>query len=115
MPEAVTLRNQHVGDRGGSLVEAAEHFGITVVASASLLQGRLAARLPPVLAASMVGLETDAQRALQFVRSTPGVTIALVGMRQRAHVEENLAVARRPAATRDQYLQLFTQADEPKS
>ncbi len=109
MPEAFTLRNQRVGDRPGSLVEAADHHGVTVVASAALLQGRLARQLPEILAEAMTGFTSDAQRALQFVRSTPGITTALVGMRQRAHAEENLEVARRPPATQEEYLRLFTQ------
>ena len=108
MPEAFTLRNQRVGDHFGSLVEAADALGVTVVASASLLQGQLAGRMPDILAEAMVGLDTDAQRSIQFVRSTPGVTTALVGMRQRAHAEENLAVAQRPPASHDDYLRLFT-------
>ncbi|HXX47476.1 MAG TPA: hypothetical protein VEN47_04550, partial [Myxococcota bacterium] len=39
------------------------------------------------------GLKTDAQRCLQFARSTPGVTTALVAMRSPEHVDENLALA----------------------
>ena len=39
-------------------------------------------------------LATDAQTAIQFVRSTPGVTTALVGMSSVEHVEENLALVR---------------------
>jgi aryl-alcohol dehydrogenase-like predicted oxidoreductase len=113
MPEALTLQSQRVGDRFGSLVEAAERLGVTVVASASLLQGRLAGRLPEVVAGAMTGCDTDAQRALQFVRSTPGITTALVGMRRRAHVEENLAVARLPPASREAYLRLFAPREEP--
>jgi aryl-alcohol dehydrogenase-like predicted oxidoreductase len=111
MPEAFTLQNQRIGDRMGSLVEVADGLGVTVVASASLLQGQLAGHLPEILAEGMQGLETDAQRALQFVRSTPGITTALVGMRQRAHAEENLALARRPPATRTEYLRLFTKSE----
>ena len=37
------------------------------------------------------GLETDAQRAIQFVRSTPGIGTALIGMKSVAHVEEKAA------------------------
>jgi len=36
--------------------------------------------------------QTHAQRAIQFARSTPGNTTALVGMSQVAHVDENLAL-----------------------
>jgi aryl-alcohol dehydrogenase-like predicted oxidoreductase len=109
MTEAVTARHQAVGDHFGSLVEAADHHGITVMASASLLQGKLAGPLPDVLARAMEGCTTDPQRAIQFVRSSPGITTALVGMRSRAHVEENLALARLPPASQDAYLRLFTE------
>jgi aryl-alcohol dehydrogenase-like predicted oxidoreductase len=108
MTEAVTARHQAVGDHFGSLVEAADHHGITVMASASLLQGKLAGPLPDVLARAMEGCTTDPQRAIQFVRSSPGITTALVGMRSRAHVEENLALARLPPASQEAYLRLFT-------
>jgi aryl-alcohol dehydrogenase-like predicted oxidoreductase len=46
------------------------------------------------MAEAFPGLSTSAQRALQFARSTPGVTTALVGMGRREHVAENLDVAR---------------------
>jgi aryl-alcohol dehydrogenase-like predicted oxidoreductase len=64
--------------------------------------------LPDVLAGAMTGCHTDAQRALQFARSTPGITVALAGMSTREHVESNLALARIPPATQDAYLSLFT-------
>ncbi len=47
------------------------------------------------------------QRAVQFVRSTPGMTVALIGMRQTAHVEENLAVAKTPPTPAEDYVKLF--------
>jgi aryl-alcohol dehydrogenase-like predicted oxidoreductase len=52
--------------------------------------------LPAVAARAPVrrALQTDAQRALQFARSAPGITCALVGMKTPAHVEENAALAR---------------------
>ena len=78
--------------------------------SGSLSQGQLTSGLPPVVAEAFPGFTTSAQRALQFVRSTPGVTTALVGMSNVAHVEENLALARQAPATREQYLSLFSQA-----
>jgi aryl-alcohol dehydrogenase-like predicted oxidoreductase len=107
MTEAVTERSQPVGDGVGSLVEAADHHGLTVIASASLLQGKLVRALPDLLARVFTGCHTDAQRALQFVRSSPGVTTALAGMRSRAHVEENLALAAIAPADDDAYVQLF--------
>lgn len=97
MPEALTR---------GILAQAAEH-GITAIASASLLQARLAQGLPAELAARFPGLQTDAQRALQFTRSTPGVTVALAGMSQAAHVAENLLLRDVPALTEAEYTGLF--------
>jgi len=75
--------------------------------SASILQSRLARNLPPVLKDHLPNLRTDAQRAIQFTRSAPGVGVALVGMRQKAHVEENMKVARRPPATFEEFIRLF--------
>jgi aryl-alcohol dehydrogenase-like predicted oxidoreductase len=95
MAEARTLQGQVAGGHRASFLDAAQGLGITVVASASILQGQLT-RLPAEVAGAMPGLATDAQRAIQFVRSTPGITTALVGMKGRRHVQENLAVAKLP-------------------
>ena len=78
-----------------------------VFASASLLQGRLAEGLPEEIVKHLPGLDTHAQRSLQFVRSTPGVTSALVGMSRREHVEENLATARVPPLDFKAYRAMF--------
>lgn len=90
MPEALTLSNETVGDEEMSVLEAAAGLGVTVVASASMLQGRVARGLPEDVRKSLGSLATDAQTAIQFVRSAPGITTALVGMSSVAHVEENL-------------------------
>jgi len=94
MPEAYATATQQVDGERLTLLETAARLGIAVVASASILQGQLARQLPAAVADAFPGLSTPAQRALQFARSTPGVTAALVGMSGRAHVAENLAVAR---------------------
>ncbi len=107
MPEAFARRNQQVGDEMMSTVEAAQKLGITVVASASLLQSQLAHDLPEPLQAVFKALETDAQRALQFVRSTPGITTALVGMSQARHVEENIRTALHPPMPAEEIRALF--------
>jgi aryl-alcohol dehydrogenase-like predicted oxidoreductase len=109
MPEALTRQNQQVDDQTLSPVEAAQIFGVYVICSASILQSRLAQGLPPVLA-QVFHLDTDAQRAIQFVRSSPGVGSALIGMKQVGHVEENLAVAKVPPASLEQFMQLFERA-----
>lgn len=109
MPEALTLANQTFEGKPMSLLEAASQYGVTVMCSASILQARLSQNLPPFVGQSLQGLNTDAQRAIQFVRSTPGVTTALVGMSQRSHVEENLMAARIPPAPIDDFLKMFSE------
>lgn len=108
MTEAFTLANQPVQKEALSLLEAAERLGVYVMTSASLHQGQLTRNLPPVIHQFLPGLETDAQRALQFVRSTPGVGTALVGMQRAAHVEENAAVARSAPLPWDAFRRLFS-------
>ena len=76
-------------------LQAAMDLGLGVVASATLMQSQLAQGLPPQLHDAFPGHETDAQRAIAFVRALPGVCAGLVGMRSAAHVEENLRSARR--------------------
>ena len=105
MPEAFTI----IRDEKSMLAEASQH-NITVVASASLLQGRLARNLPDELAAMFPGTTTNAQRAVQFTRSTPGITVALVGMSQTAHVRENAALALTPPLQIENYLSIYQQA-----
>jgi predicted aldo/keto reductase-like oxidoreductase len=90
MHEAFSKRNQE--DRQSTL-QAAAVRGISVIGSATILQGRLAQGLPEELAAKLGDFSTDAQRAIQFSRSTPGLLSSLVGMSKAAHVRENLAVA----------------------
>lgn len=93
MAEAYGFPNQVLGSQTVAFLDAAKANGIAVFTSASILQSRLSRNLPPMIAETFPGLSSDAQRAIQFVRSTPGVTAALVGMKRKEHVEENLKVA----------------------
>jgi aryl-alcohol dehydrogenase-like predicted oxidoreductase len=111
MTEALSLTNQQVQGKRVTLLEAAQAFGLTVVCSASVLQGQLTRNLPSIIEETFEGLETDGQRALQFVRSTPGVTTALVGMKRLEHVEENLRTARVAPASWERYSKLFEAAE----
>ena len=107
MGEAFTLGNQPVAGEAVSLLEAARRLGIYVMTSASIYQGQLSRNLPPVLGEHLPGLSTDAQRAIQFARSTPGVGTALVGMKRVAHVEENAALVKVPPAPWSEFQKLF--------
>ncbi len=109
MPEALTLNNQPLRGEQVSLLEAAETLGLTVVSSASIFQGRVARGLPETVRMPMGSLSTDAQTAIQFVRSTPGITTALVGMSRPEHVEENTALTAIETASPEQFMQLFSE------
>jgi aryl-alcohol dehydrogenase-like predicted oxidoreductase len=110
MPEAFTRANQAVEGETVPVLEAARRLGLYVMASASVYQGQLTRNLPPTVGEYLPGLETDAQRALQFVRSTPGIGTALVGMKSTAHVEENSLVARTAPVPWAEFKRLFTEA-----
>lgn len=75
MQEAIALVNETIDGEPLTVVAAAARLGVTVIASGSMMQGRLA---------------MNAQTAIQSVRSAPGITTALVGMGQVEHVDENL-------------------------
>lgn len=109
MIESFTHQTQILDGAKCTLLEAAEQLEVTVVASASVLQSRLTHGLPPLLDEVFPGLRTDAQRAIQFARSTPGVTTALVGMRSVEHVRENLEIAKHPSAQARDFMQLFSE------
>jgi aryl-alcohol dehydrogenase-like predicted oxidoreductase len=111
MPEALFFQNQKLGDEYVSLVEAARAFGITAIASGTLLQGQAARGLPEAIRDALGSLGTDAQTAIQFVRSAPGITTALVGMSNVAHVEENLELVKVPAASQDDLIRVFDQEE----
>ncbi|HZM85020.1 MAG TPA: aldo/keto reductase [Blastocatellia bacterium] len=112
MPEALTSDNQPVDGEPLSLLMAASRLGVTVMCSASMFQAKLSQNLPPFVGEALKGLSTDAQRAIQFVRSTPGVTTALVGMSKRTHVEENMGVASVPPASVEEFFSMFS-SEEP--
>ena len=106
MPEALLRPNQIVTGKTMAMVQAARALGITLVSSAALLQGQLTRNLPPYIGAAL-GLKSNSLQALQFARSVPGVTTALVGMSRAEHVRANLEIVNVEPAPRDQFLRLF--------
>lgn len=109
LPEAYTKTNQKLGSRHVSVLTAAQELGIAVIASASLLQGRLAARLPEFVREQM-NCDNDADAAIQFARSAPGISTALIGMSRKEHVAANLRVATQRLAPKEEWESLFAQA-----
>src|SRR5271170_3654254 len=89
MPQALTLPNQMVNEKAGALV-----------------QGHLIKKMPAGVEAAL-GLKSNLLRALQFARSTPGITTALTGMSKVAHVRANLEIVGVEPAAREQYLKVF--------
>ena len=111
MAEALRLDSQ-IGPMGHTqaVLAALRGTGTAVLASAPLARGRALGRLPAFVAESFPGCRSDAQRCLQFVRSTPEIAAAVVGMRQPRHVEQNLAVTRIPPVAPEEIERLFKRA-----
>ena len=85
---------------GGTLL------GLSVVCSGPLMQGKILSRpLPERLRRPTPGLSRDSQRALQFSRSAPGVIAVLCGMKDPAHVAENLKLLSVPPLSEDAFAQ----------
>jgi aryl-alcohol dehydrogenase-like predicted oxidoreductase len=106
MPEALMRPNQVVAGKTMAMVQAGRALGITLIASAALLQGQLTRNLPAQMRNAW-DMKKDSALALQFARSAPGITTALVGMSQIGHVEENLALVGVEPAGRDEFLKVF--------
>jgi aryl-alcohol dehydrogenase-like predicted oxidoreductase len=107
MTEALTVGNQVIHSETKTIMEVADELGVQLIASASLLQGQVAQNLPGFVAEAL-GLENDVERALQFARSAPGITAALVGMSRTAHVEANTRLVAVPPAGLEQFSKLFS-------
>ena len=106
MPEAYLMPNQPANGKAVSTIQAATDLGVSVIVSGSILQGQLAAGVPMHIRETLGG-KTDAQTSLQFVRSTPRVTTALVGMASIEHVEENMALSKIEPTAEENFAELF--------
>lgn len=106
MPEAYGLPTQLSGHEHVPPLQFTRDHGIAAIGSASLYQGQLTHDLPEWLAAK-IGMASDAERALQFARSAPGIITALVGMGKPAHVLENIRAASAIPLAADAFAELF--------
>jgi aryl-alcohol dehydrogenase-like predicted oxidoreductase len=107
MPEALIRPNQTVGGKTVSMIQAARELGVSLIASASLLQTHLVGKVSQSIH-SVLGLRNDLECALQFVRSAPGISCALVGMKRVDHVKANLKLAAIPPVSQEQFRRIFT-------
>lgn len=101
LDQALILKNQSSGTQ--TLLEAAINFGVGVFASVPLMQAKL---LGPNMIPEFGGLEKPSHRALQFVRSTPGIIAALVGQKSDVHVKENLELIKIPSLSNTEFSEL---------
>ncbi|MHB8253668.1 MAG: aldo/keto reductase [Acidiferrobacter sp.] len=95
------------GDSEASTLQAALQLKLYTVASHGLFKGHLAQQSVDILTQAMPRLANNAQRALQFNRSTPGLGTTLVGMSTPAHLDDVLAVARSPLLSHESYMALY--------
>ncbi len=100
--QALLGKNQLLGTENVSVLEAAVKLGIGVFTSVPLMQGRLLA--PGVM--PDFGELKPSLRALQFIRSSPGVLAPLVGQKSPDHVSENLEIMKIPPMSEDEFLTL---------
>lgn len=113
MLEGFTRFNQATGQGNvASTVQAAYQLGLYFIGTHTLMGGQLLEEQPPILRQTMGDLRTNAQRAMQFSRSTPGVGTAMVAMADKAHVDEALELARIDPLPRKTFLKMFEQAED---
>jgi len=101
--QALLGKNQIINDKQVSILEAAVSLGIGVFTSVPFMQGRL---LAPGVMPEFNELKPSL-RALQFIRSSPGVLAPLVGQKSLEHVSENLEIMKIPPMGEDEFLALM--------
>ena len=112
MLEGFTRFNTATGQGNvASPLQAAHQLGIYVMASHTLMKGHLARQSAETVAQALAAMANDAQRAIQFNRSTPGLGTTLVGVSEPSHLDDALAVARIPPLERQDFLAMFRKAD----
>jgi aryl-alcohol dehydrogenase-like predicted oxidoreductase len=111
MPEAYGLINQRTEKEKMSVLSAAARLGIAVMGSATLYQARLAQGLPDFVG-RILGMKQDAENAIQFSRSAPGLASSLIGMGRKEHVTANLEPALTNPTPVQDWKRLFTRTLE---
>ena len=100
--QALLKKNQKFDNSEISILETASKLDIGVFTSVPFMQGRL---LAPGVIPEFHNLRPSL-RALQFIRSTPGVVAPLVGQKTQEHVLENLEIMKIPPISEEEYLLL---------
>jgi len=100
--QALLTKNQTLSNHSVSFLESATKLGIGVFTSVPFMQGRL---LQPGTMPEF-GDMLPSLRALQFIRSAPGVLSPLVGQKSLEHVSENLEILKIPKLSETDFLNL---------
>ena len=100
--QALNMKTQ--GDSNQyTILESAIQLGIGVFASVPLMQAKL---LAPNVLPEFGNMTKPSHRAVQFVRSTPGIIAPLVGQKSQAHVQENLEILKTPVLSETEFSDL---------
>jgi aryl-alcohol dehydrogenase-like predicted oxidoreductase len=100
--QALLKKNQKFDESDVSILEAASRLGMGVFTSVPFMQGRL---LAPGVMPEFDELKPSL-RALQFIRSSPGVLSPLVGQKSQEHVSENMEIMKIPPLSEDEFILL---------
>lgn len=103
LDQALVLKNQELDGKLVSILDAAISLQIGVFASVPLMQAKL---LGKNIIPEFNGM-IPSHRALQFVRSTPGIIAPLVGQKSDTHVDENLRLVKTSPMQETEFNQLI--------
>jgi len=103
LDQAFMIKNQDSNGQQISILDATTKHNIGVFTSVPLMQGKL---LAPGVMPEFDDLKPSI-RALQFIRSTPGVLAPLVGHKSVPHVNENLEIMKIPPMEQEQFSELI--------
>jgi len=99
LDQAMIIKNQNVEKNKLSILDAAKFYQLGVFTSVPFMQGQL---LAPGAMPEFNELKPSL-RALQFIRSTPGVIAPLVGHKTKEHVQENLEIMKIPPISENDF------------
>ncbi len=112
MLEGFTRFNHATGQGNvASTFQAAFQLGVYMLASHTMLKGNLANQCVDTVMQAMPLLRNDAQRAIQFNRSTPGLGTSLVGISTPSHLDDALAVTKMAPLEKQAYLKMYQRAE----
>jgi len=100
--QALLGKTQTIGNKPVSVLESASRLEIGVFTSVPFMQGRL-------LQSGAMPEFNDLKpslRALQFIRSSPGVIAPLIGQKLSEHVSENLEIMKIPPIPENEFIEL---------